>query len=57
MRLLIVALFAVLALTACKEQREKAQIEINTGNREGGIMKKKYEEAQKEAKEKRKEAE
>ena len=57
MRALIVALFVVLALGACKEQREKTQIEINTGNREGGIMKKKYEAAQKEAAEKRKEAE
>ena len=57
MRALIVALFVVLALAACKEQREKAQIEIKTGNTEGGILKKKYEAAAKEAKDKRKEAE
>ena len=58
MRALIV-LFAVLALGslgACKEQTDKAQADISKGNPEGGIMKKKYEAAQKEAAEKRKEA-
>ena len=58
MRALIV-LFMVLALGtlgACKEQTEKAQADISKGNPEGGISKKKYEAAQKEAAEKRKEA-
>jgi len=55
MRALIVV-FMVLALGACKEQTEKAQADISKGNPEGGIMKKKYEAAQKEAAEKRKEA-
>jgi len=55
--LLLFVSLSIGALGACKEQREKAQIEIKTGNTEGGIMKKKYEEAQKEAAEKRKEAE
>ena len=59
MKRAILVLFAALAvgtLGACKEQMEKSQIEIKTGNSEGGQMKKKYEEAQKEAAEKRKEA-
>lgn len=56
MRALIVALFAVLALGACKEQMEKSQADISKGTSDGGQMKKKYEEAQKEAAEKRKEA-
>ena len=58
MRALIV-LFTVLALGslgACKEQTDKAQADISKGNPEGGISKKKYEAAQKEAAEKRKEA-
>ena len=53
------ALCVVLALGtlgACKEQMEKSQADISKGNPEGGIMKKKYEAAQKEAAEKRKEA-
>ena len=52
-------LFMVLALGAlgaCKDQTEKAQADISKGNPEGGITKKKYEAAQKEAAEKRKEA-
>jgi hypothetical protein len=55
MRALIVV-FMVLALGACKEQTEKAQADISKGNPEGGISKKRYEAAQKEAAEKRKEA-
>ncbi len=55
MRALLV-LFVVLALGACKEQTEKARLEIKSGSSEGGEMKKKYEAAQKEAAEKRKEA-
>ena len=55
MRALLVV-FAVLALVGCKEQTDKAQADISKGNPEGGISKKKYEAAQKEAAEKRKEA-
>lgn len=55
MIVLFVAL-AVCALGACKEQQDKAQADISKGNPEGGISKKKYEAAQKEAAEKRKEA-
>ena len=55
MVVLFVAL-AVRALGACKEGQEKAQADISKGNPEGGVMKKKYEAAQKEAAEKRKEA-
>jgi hypothetical protein len=54
MRALLV-LFVVLALGACKEQMETSQADISKGNPEGGIMKKQYEEAQREAAEKRKE--
>jgi hypothetical protein len=58
MRALIVLfmVFALGALGACKEQTDKAQADISKGNPEGGISKKKYEAAQKEAAEKRKEA-
>ena len=55
----LTVLFMVLALGtlgACKEGQEKAQADISKGNPEGGISKKKYEAAQKEAAEKRKEA-
>ena len=58
MRALLV-LFTALALGAlgaCKEQTDKAQADISKGNPEGGISKKRYEAAQKEAAEKRKEA-
>jgi hypothetical protein len=59
MKRAILVLFVALAvgtLGACKEQMEKSQADISKGNPEGGIMKKKYEAAQKEAAEKRKEA-
>jgi hypothetical protein len=58
MRALLVLLmvFAVGALGACKEQTEKTRLEIKSGSSEGGQMKKKYEAAQKEAADKRKEA-
>ena len=59
MKSAVLVLFAALAvgtLGACKEQMEKSQADISTGNPEGGQMKKKYEAAQKEAAEKRKEA-
>ena len=52
----LIALFVVLALGACKDQMEKSQADISKGNPEGGIMKKQYEEAQKAAAERRKEA-
>jgi hypothetical protein len=55
----MVVLFAALAvgsLGACKEGQEKAQADISKGNPDGGISKKRYEAAQKEAAEKRKEA-
>ena len=55
MRILFV-LLAVLALAGCKDQMDRAQAEVSKGNPEGGISKKKYEAAQKEAAEKRKEA-
>ena len=55
MRALLV-LFMALALGACKEQTDKAQADISKGNPEGGVSKKRYEAAQKEAAEKRKEA-
>ena len=58
MRTLLVLLmvFAVGALGACKERTEKTQADISKGNPEGGQMKKKYEQAQKDAADKRKEA-
>ena len=55
MRILLV-LLAVFALAGCKDQMDRAQAEVSKGNPEGGISKKKYEAAQKEAAEKRKEA-
>lgn len=55
MRALLV-LFVILALGACKDQTEKAQADISKGNPEGQQMRKKYEEAQKQAADKRKEA-
>lgn len=58
MRALIVVFMALAlgTLGACKEQTDKAQADISKGNPEGGISKKRYEAAQKEAAEKRKEA-
>ena len=46
-------LLAVLALAGCKDQTDKAQADISKGNPEGGQMKKKYEEANKEAAQRR----
>ena len=58
MRALLVLFVALTlgALGACKDQTEKAQAGISKGNPAGDIVKKKYEEAQREAAEKRKEA-
>ena len=49
-------LFVILALGACEGRTEKAQADISKGNPEGQQMRKKYEAAQKEASDKRKEA-
>jgi hypothetical protein len=53
MRLLVVSLFATLALGACKDNAA-TQAEIKTGNTEGQQLRKKYEEAGKQADERRK---
>ena len=54
MRALLVLLFATLALGACKDNAA-TQAEIKTGNTEGQKLRKKYEEAGKEAEQRRKE--
>jgi hypothetical protein len=56
MRLLLV-LLVILSLGACKDRTEKAQFEIKEGNKEGQQMRKKYEDATKQAEEQRKKAE
>lgn len=52
----VIALCALVTLPACKEQTEKTQADISKGNPEGQQMRKKYEEATRQAEEQRKKA-
>lgn len=52
----LIALAVFATLPACKEQTEKTQAEISKGSAEGQQMRKKYEEAARQAEEQRKKA-
>ena len=52
--LVFIAVTSVLSLGACKDRQEATQAEISKGNPEGQQLRKKYEEAGKQADERRK---